>query len=339
MQQSIPHPTSTASATLNRRGAFRRKLQTSVAAYGFLAPFLIVLVTFTLIAVIYAFYLSFFYVNFGITIPKFVGWFNYKLIWYDLTHQGTFYISLINGIWYTAGVVSIQTVLALMLAIMINQKIRFKGIYRTLFYLPSLTSSVAISLIFIWLYKPNGGINYVLSLIHIKGPNWLSDPTGFLAHIFAPHNANLPYILAGPSTALIAIILLAIWTTAPTFMLIYLAALQDIPDSLYEAARIDGANEWQLLRNITIPLLRPTTFLVVALGTIGGFQVFDQIYVMQGPSGGPINTTIVPALTIYNTAFTNGLTGLACAEAVILFVVIFALTVLQRRFIDTSIQY
>src|SRR5260370_4845281 len=179
------------------------------------------------------------------------------------------------------------------LALLLNQKMRGRGIFRTVFYLPALTSSVAISLIFLWLYNQQGAINYLLSLFHLPAHNWLNDP----------------------ATALLAIMLLNISTTSPFFMLVYLAALQDIPETLYEAARIDGASEWQIIRKVTIPLLRPTTFVVVALGTIGAFQVFDQVYIIQGADGGPLKSTVSPVLEIYNAAFHDHLMGLASAEA------------------------
>ncbi|HST89682.1 MAG TPA: sugar ABC transporter permease [Ktedonobacterales bacterium] len=288
-----------------------------LTAYAFLAPYLIVLVVFTLIAVLYAFYLSFYRVNLGIEAPVFRGLKNYQNIWFDLTHDGDFKVGLINGVKYTVGVVILQTVLGLALAVLLNQRVRARGFFRTLFYLPALTSSVAISLIFLWLYTPDGAINRLFSIFGLQGPNWLHDPL----------------------TALPAIMLLNIWTTAPTFMIIYLAALQDIPPTLSEAARVDGANGWQVFRHVTLPLLRPTTFLVVALGTIGAFQVFDQIYLMEGAEGGPLRSTLTPVVNIYNTAFRSSLFGLACAEAFVLFVVIFAFTIVQRRFIDANIQY
>jgi multiple sugar transport system permease protein len=295
----------------------RLQAREALAAYGFLAPYLIILTVFTLIATVTALYLSFFYVNFGFTEPIWYGLRNYQIIWYDLTHNGDFGNSLVNVVKYTVGVVTMQTILAFALALLLNTKVRGRGIFRTAFYLPALTSSVAISLIFIWLYNTNGAINWVLGLVGIPAQAWLNNPT----------------------TALPAIMALNIWTTAPTFMLVYLAALQDIPDTLYEAARIDGANTWHIIRRITIPLLRPTTFVVVALGTIGAFQVFDQVYVMQGTDCGPLRSTCVPVLVIYDTAFKSSLMGLACAEAVVLFILIFTLTILQRRFIDASIQY
>lgn len=314
MQSALRMPTTGAS---KGRSARQRKLREALTAYGFLAPYLIILATFTLIATVYAFYLSFFFVDFGFTEPVFYGVKNYQNIWFDLTHNGDFLVSLKNIVFYTVGVVLLQTILALTLALLLNQKVRALGIFRTSFYLPSLTSSVAISLIFIWLYNTHGAINYLLGLVGVQGPAWLYDP----------------------KTALPAIMLLNIWTTAPTFMLLYLAALQDIPDTLIEAARVDGASRWRIIWSIILPLLRPTTFLVTALGTIGSFQMFDQAYLMGGASGDPLKSTLTPVLVIYNTAFRDSLMGRACAEAVVLFIVIFGFTILQRRFIDTNIQY
>ncbi len=292
-----------------------RKTREWMAAWGFIAPYVIILTVFTLVSVFYALYLSFFKVNFGFTVPSFAGLHNYRVIWYDITHSGNFIISVRNIIYYAAGVVILQTVLALALAMLLNQKVRGLGIFRTAMYLPALTSSVAISLIFLWLYQPQGAINFVLSWLGIHGPAWLEDT----------------------HTALPALMLLNIWTTAPTFMIVYLAALQDIPQSLYEAAKVDGANSWRLLWNITLPLLRPTTFVVVALGTIGAFQMFDQAFIMT--AGGPVNATLTPVLEIYNAAFQENLMGLACAEAFALFVIIFGLTILQKKYIDVQIEY
>ncbi|HEX9414553.1 MAG TPA: sugar ABC transporter permease [Ktedonobacterales bacterium] len=314
MQQAARLPVP---AQRGKQGTFRRRLRQALSAYPFIVPYLIILGIFTLIATVTALAFSFYYVDFGFTVPVFTGLHNYQLIWYDLTHNGDFLISLENVTKYTIGVVTLQTILAMALALLLNQKVRGRGIFRTVFYLPSLTSSVAISLIFLWLYNQQGAINYLLSLLHIPAHNWLNDP----------------------ATALFAIMLLSIWTTAPFFMLVYLAALQDVPESLYEAARIDGATSWQIIRRVTIPLLRPTTFLVVVLGTIGAFQVFDTVYVMQGADGGPLKSTLTPVLEIVNAAFKENLMGLACAEAFVLFVVIFTFAVLQKRFIDTNIQY
>jgi ABC-type sugar transport system permease subunit len=314
MQQAVRLPVR---AQRGKQGTFRRRLRQALLAYPFIAPYLIILGIFTVIATVTALALSFYYVDFGFTPPVFTGLHNYQNIWYDLTHNGDFLTSLENGTKYTVGVVTLQTILAMALALLLNQKVRGRGIFRTIFYLPALTSSVAISLIFLWLYNQQGAINYLISLFHLPAHNWLNDP----------------------ATALPAIMLLNIWTTAPFFMLVYLAALQDIPETLYEAARIDGASEWQIIRKVTIPLLRPITFVVVALGTIGAFQVFDQVYIIQGADGGPLKSTLSPVLEIYNAAFNEHLMGLASAEAFVLFAVIFTFAVLQKRFIDTNIQF
>lgn len=319
-------PTSIASELLSepalrtpkRKRMSRLQRAEALSAYAFLAPYLIILVLFTLVAAVTMLGFSFFYVDFGFTPPTFTGLRNYQQIWYSLTHNGDFLISLINIFKYTIGVVTLQTVVGLALAILVNRKVRGLGFFRTAFYLPSLTSSVAISIIFLWLYNQQGAINYLLSLVGFSPHPWLDDP----------------------NTALPAIMLLVIWTTAPTMMLIYLAALQDIPETLYEAAKIDGANNWDLIRYITIPLLRPTTFVVVALGTIGAFQAFDQVYVMQGANGGPLLSTITPVLEIYDTAFGSAsLFGRACAEAFVLFIIIFTFALLERRYLDANTQY
>ena len=318
MQGTLPLEDTAKTLTIKGRQRIRRrKLRETLSAYGFLAPYLIILGAFTLIATFYAFYLSFFYVDFGFGEPIFYGTKNYQNIWYDLTHGGDFALGLKNIVIYTIGVVILQTALALALALLINQKVRGMSIFRTSIFLPTLTSSVAIALIFLWLYNTHGAINDLLKVVGIHGPNWLNEP----------------------STALPSIMALNIWTTAPTFMLLYLAGLQDIPEQLYEAARVDGAGSWRTLWSITLPLLRPTTFLVTALGTIGSFQMFDQAYIMEGTGGDPLKSTLTPVLVIYNTAFGSSLMGRACAEAVILFVVIFAFTIIQRRFIDVNIQY
>jgi multiple sugar transport system permease protein len=230
-----------------------------------------------------------------------------------------FWTSMLNIIKFVVVIVTFQTLLALVLAILLQNSIlkrrpTLRGVFRTIFYIPALTSSVAVSLIFLWFYNPNGLFNYILSLLHIPGPLWLEDPFW----------------------ALPAIMILNIWTTGAAFMIYFLAALQDIPQELIEAAEVDGANRFQALWNITLPLLRPAIFLVVALGTIGGFQMFDQVFFMTNPPGSPLNSTLTPLLEIYNEAFQNNRFGSAAAMSVILFVIILIVTLVQRRFIDTG---
>lgn len=295
----------------------RRQRGETLAAYLFLAPYLFVLIVFFALVSFYGVGLSLFTVDLGFTPPQFVGFHNYQVLFTQLFTNPSlspFWISIVNIIKFTVIVVIGQTILALILAMLLQMLVRGKSIFRTSFYIPALTSSVATALIFLWLYNPDGLINYLLSLIHISGPDWLNDPFW----------------------ALPALMLMNIWSTAASFMIYFLAALQDLPREVLEAAEVDGANRSQILWRITVPLLRPTIFLVVALGTIGAFQMFDQAKFIT--NGGPINSTLTPMLEIYNAAFNDSRFGSAAAMSVILFLIIFVVTILQRRFIDTSIQ-
>lgn len=293
----------------------RRQRSETLVAYLFLTPYLLVMLVFLVLVALYGIGLSLFTVDLGFTPPQFVGLHNYQVLFNQLFTNPTlspFWISIVNIFKFTIIVVIGQTILALLLALLLQAVVRGKSIFRTMFYVPAVTSSVATSLIFLWLYNSNGLINYVLSLVHIVGPDWLNDPFW----------------------ALPALMLLNIWSTAATFMIYFLAAIQDLPSEVLEAAEVDGANRVQSFWYVTVPLLRPTIFLVVALGTIGAFQMFDQAKFMT--AGGPLNSTLTPMLEIYNAAFNDSRFGSAAAMSVILFLIIFVVTMLQRRFIDTS---
>lgn len=297
------------------KGASEGRRRDAVAAYLFLLPYLFVLIVFYLVTMLYGLGLSFYKVDIGFTIPRFVGIRNYQNLFNQLSYaaDSDFWVSMVNVLKYTVFVVIGQTILGLLLALLLQTIApRLRGLFRSVFYLPAVTSSVAVSLMFLWFYNPQGLINYMLSLLSLPGPHWLEDP-----------NFALP-----------AIMMLNIWTTSATFMLYFLAAIQDLPLELYEAARVDGANRWHLFLNLTIPLLRPTIFLVVALGTISSFQLFDQVKFMT--EGGPLNSTLTPVLEIYNAAFKDNNFGLAASMSVLLFVVIFIVTIVQRRLIDVN---
>ena len=293
----------------------RRQRRETLTAYLFLTPYLLVMLVFLVLVAFYGVGLSLFTVDLGFTPPQFVGFHNYEVLFNQLFTNPSlspFWISIVNIFKFTVIVVAGQTALALLLALLLQAVVRGRGFFRTIFYIPAVTSSVATSLIFLWLYNSDGLINYVLSLIHVPGPDWLNDPFW----------------------ALPALMLLNIWTTAATFMIYFLAAIQDLPRELLEAANVDGANRWQSFWYVTVPLLRPTIFLVVALGTIGAFQMFDQAKFMT--AGGPLNSTLTPMLEIYNAAFNDSRFGSAAAMSVLLFLIIFVVTLLQRRFIDTG---
>jgi multiple sugar transport system permease protein len=235
--------------------------------------------------------------------------------------------------------------LGLSMALVVNSKIRAQTFFRAAFYFPSVTSSIAVAFIFIFLFSPTGLVNGVLSALLPGNAQtvWLDDADGVIHIVIGwlgihgpPHAlaANTALGLSwwewmsGPSVALCSVMTLAIWTTVGTFMLMFLAGLQSIPEELDEASMLDGATGRQRFFAITLPLLRPTVFLVLTLGLIGTWQVFDQVYAMT--SGGPQKTTLTPAFLVYREGFENSAMGRAAAVAFILFVLIVALTALQR---------
>jgi multiple sugar transport system permease protein len=258
--------------------------------------------------------------------------------------------ALRNNLFYVLLVVPLQTAVALGLAILVNRKVmRGRSFFRTAFYFPSVTSSVAIVVLWLFLFNPAGPVNKVLSFLFIEGPNWFQDPRGIF-HIalgaIGVTAQNNPLAagtflgitgwewVAGPSVAMSAFILMAIFTTSGTFMLLFIAALQQINAEVEEAAMTDGANGWQRFRYVTLPMLKPIVFTVVTLGLIGTWQVFDQIYV--GTQGGPAKTTLTPAYLSFNAAFNNNDWPRGAAIAFILFAIIVVLTVLQRLWIGRT---
>ncbi len=293
----------------------KRRLGEPLSALAFLAPFLAGLLLFRIWPLLHAFYLSFHSYDL-FSEPKLVGLANYAY----LLRQGDFWISLENTTLYTLVVVTSQTVLSFFLALVMDQKLRGKSFFRTAFFLPSVTSSVAISLIFMFLFFRNGVLNQALAFTRLDSVlRWigLEPPIDWLGDT---------------RTALSAIMMQNIWSTSGYLMIVFLAGLQDIPESLYEAARVDGATGWQQIRHITVPSLRSTTFYVVTMGLIGCFQVFDQVYIMT--EGGPLKSTLTTAYLVYKEAFGNFEMGYACAIAFVLAAVIFAFTLVQRRIME-----
>ncbi len=320
----------------------KRKRSEFLTGYAFLAPYLIVTLTFTVGVIMFAFYISF--TKYDIfTRPEWIGLGNYKEAFAGFTDatKRDFLQSLHNVLWYAAIVVPIQTTLSLQMARLLNGRFKFKQFFRTVYYAPSVTSSVVITLIFIWLYLKNGYLNFflqtVLGWIGVtwKPIAWLGDPRGLFQLILKPFGVNIPssqWYFRGPSIAWMAIMFQNIFTTVPTFMIMYLAALQDISPALYEAASIEGASKRQIFKKITKPLLKPITMMIVVLGTIGTLQVFDQVYLAT--AGGPLKTSLTPVYLIFTEALgVNGpiTMGYASALAFILAAIIFALTFVQRR--------
>jgi multiple sugar transport system permease protein len=322
------------------------------AGWLFVSPIVVILGLFVLLPIGMALFVSFTKWNgqgspFTGSVPM-AGSSNYTdLFSVDGLARQDFMTSIRNTFYYVMLVVPLQTVLALVLALVVNGRFtKGKGFFRTAFYFPSVTSSVAISVVFLFLFGNSGAVNAVLRFFGIHGPAWFSDPRGLITivldklgivdpsappHALTGHNVlglSLWDWLSGPSVAMCAIIALVVWTTSGTFMLMFLSALQNIPVELDEAAMIDGATRWQRFRRVTLPQLRPVMFLVLTLGLIGTWQVFDQVYVMS--KGNPAKTTLTPAYLSYRTAFVDFNYGSGAAISFVLFLIIVVLTLLQR---------
>lgn len=320
-----------------------------VAGWLFTLPIIVILGLFLFVPVLMALWVSFSDWN-GRGSPlssgvSFIGLDNYATITTgDGLAERNFGLALRNNAWYTLLVVPLQTALSLFLAVLVSRAVlRGRGFFRTAFYFPSVTSSVAIIVLWLFLFSTTGAINEVLSWVGINGPNWFNDPRG-VVHIAlgavgvdaGPDALTTGGFLgvtwwewlAGPSVAMSALVLMAVFTTSGTFMLLFIAALQNIGGELTEAGMIDGANGWQRFWSITLPQLRPTLFTVLTLGLIGCWQVFDQIY--AGTQGAPGKTTMTPAYLSYTAAFTDQQWGIGAAISFILFLIIIAFTIFQR---------
>ncbi|BCJ67047.1 carbohydrate ABC transporter permease [Polymorphospora rubra] len=322
----------------------------AVAGWLFVAPVVVILGLFLLLPILMALWVSLTDWNgqgspFRAGVP-FVGVDNYtRLFAEDGLARRDFMTAIRNNLYYVAIVVPVQTALALFLALVVNRRmLKGRSFFRTAFYFPSVTSSVAISVVFLFLFANSGAVNGLLALFGIDGPAWFSDARGVL-HILlggfgvdsapaaltggGPFGLTWWDWLSGPSVAMCAIIALVVWTTSGTFMLMFLAALQSVPEALEEASTLDGAGRWQRLRYVTLPMIKPTLFLVLTLGLIGTWQVFDQIYVMS--QGNPAKTTLTPAYLSYRTAFRDFEYGSGAAISFVLFLIIIVLTLVQRR--------
>ena len=279
---------------------------------------------------------------------NFVGAENYAdlLVGGGLT-TADFGISLRNNLWYVLLVVPIQTAVALFLAVLVGRAMyRGRGFFRTAYYFPSVTSSVAITVMFLFLFSASGTVNAILARLSIDGPNWFNDPRGIVHILLGAVGVDSPpsalessgllgitwwQWIAGPSVAMSVFIMMAIFTTSGTFMLLFIAALQNIPTEVDEAAMVDGANARQRFFRVTLPQLKPTMFTVITLCLIGTWQVFDQIYV--GTQGQPGKTTVTPAYLSYTSSFERQNWGQGAAIAFILFAIIVFFTVVQRFFL------
>lgn len=306
--QAIPLPN-----PRSRRSGFRLSRQTrrELAAYLFISPWLVGFLVFTAGAMVFSLGLTLFEADL-LTGFKFVGLENFAHLFEDKL----FLKSLSVTFYYVALAVPLEVIVALAIALLLNSdKVCFTGVWRTLYFLPSIVSGIAVSLLWLWIFNPDFGLfNYLLSLAGIEGPRWVYSE----------------------QWAVPSFVLMSVWGTGSN-MLLYLAGLQGIPTALYEAASIDGASGLSRFRYITIPMLSPTIFFNLVMTLIGAFQVFTQAYTMT--AGGPNNATLTVVLYLYRKAFQQLYFGYASVIAWVLFVIIMAFTLLVIRSSDVWVYY
>lgn len=296
---AVPRPTPRPRAGISSR----RRRHTALWAVAFLLPSAVPLIAFTLTPMAGSLWVSLHEWNL-ISPMEWVGLRNYADLLADPETRQVFWHTVV----FIAGYLPLVYVGGLGLALVLNQAFRGRTFFRAAYFLPVVTSWVVVSLVWQWLLNPsNGLVNQVLGTLHLPQPGWWTDPTW----------------------ALPSVILASAWKDLGFVMVILLAGLQAIPGEILEAARVDGANAWQRFRSVTLPLLSPSTFFVVVISLINGFQVFDQVYVMTG--GGPGGSSQVVVGQIYDLTFRYGRAGEASALSWLLFAVVLALTGVQLR--------
>lgn len=280
--------------------------------YLFILPWTLGFLAFTLGPIVASFILSFTEYDMALP-PRWVGVAQFA----ELFRDPLFYKSLANTMYIVALAVPLGMISSFLIALLLNRKVWGMAAYRTAYYVPSIVPSVASAALWLYLLQPQWGlVNGFLQRLGMPTPGWL----------------------ASEAWSKPAIIMLMVWASGGT-MIIYLAGLQDIPESLYEAAEIDGAGSWSKFLHVTLPLMTPTIFFTLVMGIIGTFQVFSVIFVLTDGMGGPVNSTLVYLIYLYRNAFAFFRMGYASAMAWVLFVIILALTWLQFRTASLWVYY
>jgi len=312
--------------------ARRRYWLQSGVAYLYLAPALLLLTLFHFFPAIFGLYISFW--RWGLIQERFVGLENYQRVLVD----DAFWKSLGTTAWYVVLVIPAEMAIGLVVAYLLFQPIRARTAYRTAYFLPHITSTTAAAVVWRWMFnQQNGLFNGVLDMAGRPPSLWLNESAGVIRLWLGPVGERLPDWMGGPSLALVGMAAMSVWSYIGFYVVIYLAGLGNISKELYEAARMDGANERQVFFRITLPLLSPTTFFLGVVGVIGAMQAFNQIYVMTG--GGPLDTTRTVTMLIFKTFYQQTRVGYGTAMAFLLALIIVGLTVLNFRFLGRRVHY
>ena len=299
-----------------RRGDWWRKWgEETLVAYLFLLPSLVVFAAFVFFPLVFSIYTSFTRWNLPYQ-PSFIGLENFRYIFTDAIGAPAFLGSIRNSFYYAVGV-PLNITISLCIALLLNQRLRGVSIFRTAYFLPTITSTAAISVVWLWIYHPAdyGLFNSILLKLNLSPLRWLRDP-----HLAMP-----------------SLILMGIWHGMGYNIIIFLAGLQSIPTSLYEAAEIDGAGGWARFWKVTLPLLSPTTFYILVIGIINSLKTFTQMHVMT--EGGPLGTTTTITYYLYQQAFENFTMGRASAVACVLLTMLFIFTLIQFKVVGSRVHY
>jgi len=296
------------------KSTFSLKKQDAWQGYLFILPWLAGFLLLTAGPLLFSLYASF--TNYDMTSQmSFVGLFNFKQMFFQ---DSLFWVSLFNTLFFVAFSVPLTTIGAMLLAILLNQGIPGQRVFRTIFYLPAVLSGVGVYLLWMQLLSPASGlVNTLLGYVGIAGPAWLSDPEW-----------TKP-----------ALVLMKMWSVGGS-MLFYLAALQNVPRTLYEVGSLEGANAWHRFRYITFPLITPVVFFDLITSFIGAFQIFSEAYVMsEGGKGGPVNSLLFYNLRIWQQAFESYNMGYAMAMSWFLFIIILLLTLFNFKWARRWVHY
>jgi multiple sugar transport system permease protein len=334
--QETTSPRTAAPKAEQPRGGRRRRSE-GVLALLFLLPSALVLGAFGIFPLLYAFYVSLH--KWTLVKGPFLGLGNYVQA---LRAEPDFWQALQVTVYYVLGTVPATLVLGFLVAELLNRRLAGLTLYRVLFFTPYIVSPVAAAAVWRWIYHPQYGLaNAALAALHLPTRRWLQEPQGVVSLIGGSMGIDVPSWAAGPSVALTAIMTVSIWHGLGFAVVVLLAGLASIPTDVTEAARLDGARGWPMMRHVTLPLLSPTLFFLLIVFTIRAFQTFNQIYVLT-PQGGPLGTTRNITMYIFTSFYQNTSRlgyGYGAAVAFILFGLILLLTVLQFKLLGDRVHY
>ncbi|WP_312694690.1 carbohydrate ABC transporter permease [Leuconostoc pseudomesenteroides] len=281
----------------------------------YVLPMLIIVAIFSLYPIVSSLAMSFYtQYNFFTNQVMALGFDNFKYLWED----PLFHSAVANTLIFVVGVVPLEIVISLTVAVFLNQIKVLAGFFRTIYFLPFVTSIVAISMVWKWIYNKDAGLlNYFLSFVGIHPIDWLNDPTW----------------------ALPALIILAIWKSLGFNIMLFLVALNNVDKRLYSAATLDGANAWERFLHVTVPMISPMTFLIAVNAVIGSFKVFDEIFSLFGGQAGPGNAAMTVVFYLYRMFYEQNKYGIAAAAGVVLFFMILIVTLLQTWFSKKHVHY